>query len=141
MIDRKIVLDTGPLVAFLNRNDFYHDWAKIQLEKMIPPLFTCEAVVSEACFLLRNYEDGASNVLNLLQRGVVILSFSMSEEIDALQLLINKYKDIPMAFADGCLVRMAERIKNSAIFTFDSDFKIYRKEKNKAIPVIMPDKL
>ena len=52
--------------------------------------------------------------------------------------LTNKYKNIPMSLADGCLVRMAEQIKESVILTINSDFKIYRKNEKKVIPVIMP---
>ena len=137
----KIILDTGPLVAFLNKKDQYHEWALAQFATMIPPLLTCEAVLSESCFLLRHYENGASNVLNLLNRELLAIPFRMKDELNALNVLINKYKNIPMSLADACLVRMADQISDSVIFTLDSDFKIYRKDRRKVIRTIMPQNL
>jgi predicted nucleic acid-binding protein len=138
---RKVILDTGPLVAFLNKNDRYHEWAIAQFGALIPPLLTCEAVLSESCFLLRHYETGASNVLNLLERGLLAIPFRLEDELSAIKVLLDKYRDIPMSLADGCLVRMAEQIADSVIFTLDSDFKIYRKDRRKVIPTIMPEDL
>lgn len=135
----KVILDTGPLVAFLNKNDQYHEWAVAQFATMIPPLLTCEAVLSESCFLFKDYKNGTSNVLNLLERKLLALSFRLEEEVIAIKLLVNKYKDIPMSFADGCLVRMAEQISDSVVFTLDTDFKIYRKNGQDIISTIMPE--
>lgn len=137
----KVILDTGPLVAFLNKKDQYHEWALTQFATMIPPLLTCEAVLSESCFLLRHYENGVSNVLNLLDRELISIPFLMKNEVNSINTLLIKYKNIPMALADACLVRMAEQISDSVIFTLDSDFKIYRKERRKIIPTIMPENL
>jgi predicted nucleic acid-binding protein len=67
---RQVILDTGPLVAFLNGRDKHHDWAEAQWAQIQPPLLTCEAVISEACFLLRQWEEGAGDVFELLQRKV-----------------------------------------------------------------------
>ncbi len=47
-----VLIDTGPLVAFLNRSDRFHEWTAAQWNQIAPPMLTCEAVVSEACFLL-----------------------------------------------------------------------------------------
>jgi len=138
---RKVILDTGPLVALLNKNDFYHEWAKLQFMNLTPPLLTCEAVLSEACFLLRNYENGASKILALSEQEMITISFQLKEEINAVKRLLNKYKNIPMSFADGCLVRMAEQITDSIIFTLDTNFQIYRIDRRKVIPAIIPEKI
>ena len=45
-----IIVDSGPLVALLNRRDTYHDWAREQFAQISPPLLTCEAVVTEVFF-------------------------------------------------------------------------------------------
>ncbi len=55
---QKVIPDTGPLVAFLIRRDTYHDWAMRQLADIRQPLLTCEAVLSEACFLMRRHAGG-----------------------------------------------------------------------------------
>lgn len=139
MMPQKVLLDTGPLVAFLNKKDRYHKWAITHFGAMSPPILTCEAVVSESCFLLRQYENGASHVLSLLERELLTIPFCLKDELRAVKTLLNKYKDIPMSLADGCLVRMAEQITDSVIFTLDCDFKVYRKSRRKVIPLIIPD--
>lgn len=57
----------------------------------------------------------------------------------AVQSLMGKYSDIPMSFADACLVRMAECQPNAQIFTADSDFKLYRKHGREPLALIFPD--
>jgi predicted nucleic acid-binding protein len=58
MKPQKVIVDTGTIVAFFNKKDHYHERTKAQLATMIPPLLTCEAAISESCFLLRHYENG-----------------------------------------------------------------------------------
>ncbi len=138
MKPKKLIIDTGPIVAFLNRADFYHEWALRQFSELIPPFYTCESVISETCFLLRNTENGQKNILKLLERELIQISFNLKEEISTIMSLMKKYNDIPMSLADACLVRMSEQISDSTICTLDSDFRIYRKEKRNVIPLIMP---
>ena len=139
MKPKKIIIDTGPLVAFLNKSDNYHDWALTQFSGLNPPFLTCESVISEVCFLLKNTERGTQNVFKLLERELVQISFNLDSEISMIMKLMNKYSNIPMSLADACLVRMSEQISDSTVCTLDSDFRIYRKEKRRVIPVIMPE--
>ncbi len=134
----KIIVDTGPIVAFLNRADNYHHWAVTKLSQLKSPFFTCESVISEACFLLRNSDKGIENVHKLLDRKLIQIKFQLNDDLKPVADLMKKYKDVPMSLADACLVRMSEQISESAILTLDQDFKIYRKDKRKVIPVIMP---
>lgn len=138
---QKVIVDAGPLVSFINKNDRYHEWAIAQFATMRPPLLTCEAVLSESCFLLRNFKNGAINVLELFERGLLAIPSRLEDEFSAIKILLDKYQNIPMSLADGCLVRMAEQISDSVVFTLDSDFKIYRKNRRRVIPTIMPDDL
>jgi predicted nucleic acid-binding protein len=138
MNPKKIIIDTGPIVAFINRADNYHHWTETKLSQLKPPFFTCESVISEACFLLRNSDKGTENVHKLLERELIQINFQLSEELKPVAGLMRKYKNIPMSLADACLVRMSEQISESAILTLDQDFKIYRKDKRKVIPVIIP---
>ncbi len=135
---KKIIVDTGPLVAFLNKSDTYHAWALMQFARLQPPFFTCEPVLSEVCFLLRNSEKGVQNTLSMIERNLLQIPFNIEPETNLLKSLLKKYNDIPMSLADACLVRMSEQISESVIFTLDNDFKIYRKHRRKVIPVIMP---
>jgi predicted nucleic acid-binding protein len=134
------VIDTGPLVALLNRRDRHHAWIREVLDTVEPPISTCEAVVSEACFLLAGLEGGQDAVLALLSNGIVKVDFRMLSEIDALQTLMRKFANVPMSLADACLVRMTELDAQSAIVTLDGDFRVYRRNRRQVIPTIMPSR-
>ena len=134
----KFILDTGPLVALLNRRDRHHHWARDQWARIEAPLFTCEPVIAEACFLVQRIDGGQAAVIELVDRGVVDVSFRVAEESAAISRLLRKYRDVPMSLADGCLVRMAERHTDGVVVTLDSDFNVYRKNGRQMIPTLMP---
>lgn len=117
---RQVILDTGPLVAFFNLRDKYHDWTVVQWSSIRPPLLTCEAVISEACFLLREWNKGASSVFELLERKVLEISFSLADQVAPVSYLLKKYGNVPASLADACLVRMAELHERSSIITLDA---------------------
>jgi uncharacterized protein len=134
-----VLLDAGPLVAGLDRRDQYHVWAIDQITHIRRPLLTCEAVLSEACFLLSRVADGTRAVMELVSRGVLSVPFRFAEEADAVARLLIRYANVPMSFADACLVRMAEQHGRSTVLTLDRDFRVYRKNGRQVIPTIMPD--
>lgn len=133
-----VVLDTGPLVALLDRADQWHHWTSEQLKLLNEPMLTCEAVVSECAYLLRTRDSGYRNLTSIFRDGVVRLGFSFDENLDAVAHLLAKYQDVPMSLADACLVRMSELHDRSRIFTLDSDFKLYRRNGRQTIPLIYP---
>ena len=137
-MNQGILLDTGPLVAFLNQRDRYHDWALAQWGQIAPPLLTCEAVLSEACFLLGAAPNGSDAVVQMLERKIITVSFHLSGHIQPVAKLLAKYSSVPMSLADACLVRMSEVYPDSRVFTLDSDFELYRKHGRQVIPAIMP---
>ena len=136
---RNVVVDTGPLVAAINRRDRYHAWATAQLRRARPPLLTCEPVLTEACHLLRRHSRGQRTVLEMLARGAVAVPYRVEEDVDAISALIEKYANVPMSFADACLLRIAENVPRSRVLTLDSDFLIYRSKRRRAIPAILPE--
>jgi len=133
------LIDTGPLVAFLNGRDHHHGWACETLGSLEPPLLTCEAVISEACFLLRDIEKGPESVLALVGREIVVPNFALRDEVEAVARLMQKYASVPMDLADACLVRMTELHRETALLTLDGDFRIYRRNRREAIPIIAPE--
>ena len=133
-----VLVDTGPLVAFLNRRDRYHEWSKDIFAELVPPVLSCEAVLSEACFLLRNTRGGGEAVLRLVDRGLVKLPFRLEADAAPVRRLLSRYADVPMSLADACLVRMSEQISGSVLLTLDRDFKLYRKHSRNVIPTRMP---
>ena len=108
-------------------------------EFLTSPLRTCDAALGEAFFLLRQTHDGTGKLLELLDRGIVIPDFNLAAELPAVGQLLRRYESVPMSLADACLVRMAEMQRDAAEFTLDSDFRIYRKHRRQAIPLIHPD--
>jgi predicted nucleic acid-binding protein len=135
---KEVLLDTGPLVAYLNRADRFHDWAKTQWERISPPMVTCEAVLAETCYLLRNLPGGSQAVLELVNRAIIQIHFRLEEEALSVGKLLVRYANVPMSLADGCLVRMAEQRSKSAVLTLDTDFRIYRKHGRHVISVMTP---
>ena len=136
---KRTITDMGILVAALNKREKYHAWTLEQMRSLTVPMLTCEAVITEACHLMRTEPNGKEGVLNLIERGILRINFSLETEVGAIKDLITKYENVPMDFADGCLVRMSELNENATVFTLDGDFWIYRKDGGKQIPLIIPE--
>ena len=138
---RRVILDTGPLVALINGRDKYHKWATLQWAQIDPPLLTCESVLSEACFLFRGLDGGQTAVFEFLRRRILHTPFGLGEHVNQIGWLLQKYSNVPMSLADACLVRMTELYSESLVLTFDTDFSIYRKNKKQVIPILSPPDL
>ncbi len=134
-----VLIDSGPLVAALRRRDQHHEWARAHFEVATEPFVTCEAVISESFFLLERARDGQPALSALLERGIVQVGFSFSEQRTETLRLMRRYRDTPMSFADACLVRMAEQTAAAVVFTTDGDFQTYRKNGRQVIPLIIPE--
>ena len=138
-MNRKVILDSGPLIALLDSRDLHHGWARAQWDTIEPPLLTCDAVVAEACSLARHLGDaGEEKVLQFVRRGAVELSFSLAAEMEAVHELVTKHRDVSMSLADACLVRMSELHPASAVFTLDRALAIYRRSRGRRIPLLYP---
>ncbi len=126
----RVLIDTDAIVGALNERDQWHRLAAPRFSTLPKPFYTCEAVISEACFRVGSRR---LEVIGLIRDGVIEVSFSLALEIESVQALMKKYFDVPMSLADACLVRMSEIIPDSLVFSFDSDFKVYRQNRNRAI--------
>lgn len=135
-----VLADTGPLVALLRASDRHHAWARRQFELLPPPLFVCEAVISETSFLMRRAGFDPGLPVRLVERGALRAASLLDSPEDAVAVgrLMRRYRNVPMAFADACLVRLAGKLDRASILTLDSDFRIYRREDRGAISLIMP---
>lgn len=102
-------------------------------------MLTCEAVLSEAHFLLRDLPLARRAISGMSEDGIFLVAFNYEEQKAFVSKLLEKYADVPMSFADACLVRMSELYPDSAVFTTDSDFKIYRRNGRQQIPLIFPE--
>ena len=133
---REVLLDTGPLVAFLNRRDANHAWAKAHWQRLRPPLVTNKSVLSEASYLLQEFGGNPNAILDLLEREVIRLSFDLERHINPVRKLMQKYRATHMTLADACLVRMSELGSDISLFTLDRNFKVYRRHGRQVIPLI-----
>jgi predicted nucleic acid-binding protein len=131
-----VLVDAGFLVALLRRSDVNHRWAAATGARHPPPWKTCEAVLSEAFFLLG--PRGAPALSALMRRGALVSAFNLAEESEAILDLVEKYANVPMSLADACLVRMTETWADPLLLTTDADFRIYRRHSRQAIPCVLP---
>ena len=132
-----VLVDAGFVVALLSRRDTHHAWAVAQASNFAPPWSTCEAALSEAFHLLG--ARGAPTLRALLRRRSLRAAFDLSDQMEPVLKLMQKYSDVPMSLADGCLVRMTETLGESVILTTDADFRIYRRHGREVVPCGLPE--
>ena len=131
----KAIADTGFLVAFGNRKDHHHQWALGIAERVTEPLLTCEAVLAETAFHL----GSSALVLAMFEAGLVRSAFVLSEHISRLGELAGRYADRKPDLADLCLIRLSELHPKYPVITTDlSDFRVYRRGRREAIPLVHP---
>ncbi len=135
------LLDTGPLVAFFDRSDADHQWAKQQCAKAPVPMLTCEAVLAEAAYLLQDRAGLApEKLLALFERGILSVPFRLEEHAAPVARLLEQYGDQQMQLADACLVRMSELKRDCRVFTLDrQEFQVYRRFGRQVIPLVAPE--
>ncbi|MCX6921747.1 MAG: PIN domain-containing protein [Verrucomicrobia bacterium] len=135
------LLDTGPLVAFFDRSDARHEWAKEQWAQAPVPMLTCDAVLAEAAYLLREHAGLPSEkLLALFERKVITVPFSLGAHAGPVAHLLEKYNDQGMQLADACLVRMSELKRDCRVFTLDKqEFQVYRRFERQVIPLVAPE--
>jgi predicted nucleic acid-binding protein len=132
------ILDTGPLVGSLDRDDQWHAWAAREFVAIRQPALTCDAVISEACFLLRDVQDARQKIFALVERGILRVVPILPDESTAVRTLLARYSQ-RMDYADACLVRLSEVHRKHTIVTTDADdFRIYRRFGRQALPLRVP---
>jgi predicted nucleic acid-binding protein len=108
MESRGVLIDTGPLYALLDLRDQNHQWACSILPSLRPPFLTCDAVLSETFFLLEDEPVPTRHLRQYLEEGVIVSRFESQPFLSQILDLMERYRNIPMAFADACLVCMIE---------------------------------
>jgi predicted nucleic acid-binding protein len=131
------LLDTGCIVALLDRSERHYEQTAAVVAELGAPLITCEAVIAEACYLLRGIKGAAVAVLQNVERGVFLIPYHLRENAASVIKLMKKYADVPMDFAAACLVDMAAAHQTGRILTLDGDFRIYRWGRNRPFDVLV----
>ena len=122
-----ILVDAGPLVALLHRDDQHHQKCVEALTEIRDPLVTVWPALTEAMYLL-NFSWRAQDALwELVLEETIRLLPLEADDLRRMRDLMKKYRMLPMDFADAALVAVAERERIRRIFTIDRrDFSIYR---------------
>jgi hypothetical protein len=123
---RAVLVDTGPLVAILHRDDQAHGRAVAALKSIRDPLVTVWPVVTEAMHLLGFSWPAQSALWDMIDEAALTLLALDHADARRMRDLMFKYRDLPMDLADAALVRVAEREDLSRVFTLDDDFAVYR---------------
>ncbi|MBO6621541.1 MAG: PIN domain-containing protein [Balneola sp.] len=135
---KTVFLDTGPLVALFRERDQFHQWVKIELSKDDYRFITCEAVLTETLFLTQNLPKVLDSISGMIESGMMVVRSALVSNPKAVFEKLNKYNDQKTSLADISLLVLYEEQKDSAIFTTDSDFLIYRDSQGKKLNLISP---
>src|SRR5262249_33763795 len=133
------ICDTGPLLAYLNRNDPYHEWAVALMKQVRPPMLVCEPVLTETIYFLR--EDGLSidPLFQLWERDAIRLAFDLSAHCPRVRTLMSRYKQ--MDLADAAVVVLTELHVRCRVLTLDHrDFSVYRRNDRQVIDFVSPQR-
>jgi uncharacterized protein len=127
--------DAGPLLALLDRRDAYH-LRCVSAMTAFPkvPLLTTTPCFGEAMYMLGREGGYAyqAALWKMRTNGTLRLHELTPAELDRSAVLMHKYRNVPMDFADASLVAIAETRSLRRVFTLDQDFWIYRMEDGSA---------
>ena len=117
------------IVALLDRSEKFHKSCADVVRDLEPPLVTCEAVIAESCYLLRNLPGAPEAVIENVFAGIFQIPFQLSRDADGVKQRLRKYRDRKIDLADASLIRLADDFKTADILMLDKDFEIYRWER------------
>ena len=135
---KPVLLDSSVIVALLDKRERLHGQCVRVLEELELPLVTCEAVISESCYLLRRIPNASARILANVEEEIFQIPFQLTHSAASVHEILSKYRDLPASFADACLVQMADELNTGDILTLDSDFKHYRWRRNRAFRLLIP---
>jgi predicted nucleic acid-binding protein len=134
---KPVLLDTGVVVALLDRRERYHARCVDLVESLERPLVTCEAVIVESCYLLRALPGASEAVIQNVEQGMIQIPFQLSQSAAAVGMLLKKYRDLPTSLADICLIYLADQFNTGDILTLDRDFLTYRWRRNRPFRLVI----
>lgn len=132
-----MLLDTGCIVALLDRSEMRHEECLAAVDVLAGPLITCEAVIVESCYLLRRLDGASEAILDNVRTGIFQIPHVLASRAAEVAKLLKKYADVPMDLADACLVDLATQTGTGRILTLDSDFRVYRWGKNRPFELLL----
>jgi len=134
---KKILMDSGPLIALFDASDQYHHDVVGFVKANKYPLVTTIASITETLHLLDFNRNAQIDFIEWVSRGAVEIHNIENGDFERIKELTIKYRDLPMDFADSCLVYLAEKLNLNTIATIDRDFSIYRIQGRKKFKTVL----
>jgi len=133
----ELLLDTGAFVALVDRSETAHDECVAALERWTGPVVTTEAVLTETLYLVGPEWKAQKVALEFILRGAFQLVPSSHASLRRVAALMERYRNVPMDFADATLVALGEELETNLVFTLDRrGFSTYRLHRRKAFQII-----
>jgi hypothetical protein len=132
---KRLLADTGPLVALLDADDAAHSLCAEAARRERTKLVSTWPVITEAMYMLQAAPAAQSRLLAWVEDGRLNM-MEIDDLVGRIRVLLEKYADLPMDFADATLVAVAERERLDRIFTLDDDFRVYRIGGRRAFQIV-----
>lgn len=133
----ELLLDTGAFVALVDRSETRHADCVAVLEQWSGPIVTTEAVLTETLYLVGREWEAQRVCLEFFLRGAFLLIPSSVISLQRVAALMEKYRDLPMDFADATLVALGEELATDRVFTLDQrGFSTYRLQGKKPFRLV-----
>jgi predicted nucleic acid-binding protein len=133
---KPVLLDTGVIVALLDRSERHHAGCVEALDAVQGLLVTCEPVIAETCYLTRSLPGASEAILQNVADGTFQIPIQLPHCAGAVRRILKKYRDQDIDLADACLIHLASELRTGHILTLDNDFKFYRWGANRAFSLI-----
>ncbi len=133
----KILIDSGPLIALFDSSDKYHQKTVLFIKDNNSSLITTIASITEVLHLLDFNRNAQLDFIEWIKRGGVEVENISNFDFLRIKELTEKYRDLPMDFADSCLVLLAEKLNINTIATIDRDFSVYRIKCQKTFKTVL----
>lgn len=134
---KKILIDSGPMIALFDGNDNYHQASVKFIQNNSYPLISTIASITEVMHLLDFNKNAQRDFIDWISSGAVIIENITNNDFFIIQKMLIKYNDLPMDFADACLVFLADKLKIDTIARIDRDFDVYRLNQNKPFTTLI----
>ena len=138
---KPVLLDTGVIVALLDRRGRFHKAATAAIGQTTAPLVTCEPVIAESCHLLRRVTGAREAILANIEAGVFQLPVTLTQCVSAVRRVMAKYSDRQVDLADAFLIHLANEFGADEILTLDGDFDSYRWGRNNRFKMLLQSDL
>ena len=134
---KPVLLDTGMIVALLDPTDSFYARCSDAMADVGAPLVTCETVIAESCYLLRDVEGAAEAILHSVATREFLIPISLADAAVPVRRIMAKYRDRNIDLADAFLIHLADEFSAGDILTVDRDFRIYRWGRNNHFQILV----